>query len=502
MSFTTESAKSVNRLNVLFQIISAELNEQWVNIGAGIWYVNFTNTYTFVDSTLLDYFSAQPDFAQIGGVTVDGIALAEAASLLEMSSIASTFYYDSTDRSLYIRLADSGEPFDNEIALGIVFGYSFDGRTPQGSAFFYEGRLLSIPNVSKSRDPLFYGKIQYGGGTVTLNNADGFFDSFIDENDIYGFECKVIAGYESMTYDTYQEIFTGYIENAIVSEQTVDITIADKRKQLSKAITYICTALNGLSAIEAILLSAYSNIQYTESFFDTTAWDAAKTQAQSVTINMQKPDAAISVIESICAANFGLFLILPDGRFSFKIIDVDSDATLLIPKTDINNPLEFSFDSSRVISSVRVGYNRNWTTTGTQYTYYTDTSREASVFSQYKTYNQREFDTILPTLTAATAFATTILDYNTQIYPTVSIDVSFEYYSIELGDLIYAELDRPFADMYGNRKCEVISIEYDFSRQVITLGLRRLNDILYYIGEDENTIITLDDYYWGASGAL
>jgi hypothetical protein len=381
--------------------------------------------------------------------------------------------------------------------LGVVFGFSHYGFTPQGASFPYDGRLLAIPRISKSRDPLFYGKIQFGGGSVTLNNADGYFDDFIDTNDIYGFECKLLAGYENLDISEYREVFTGYIENSRLSEESAEITITDRRKQLTKPITYTCTNSNALDAIKDILTTSYSEIVYTETFFDTTAWEVAQAAALNVTINMQQPDSVINVIQDICASTFGLFLILADGRFSFKIIDTGDDPTLVIEKNDIFNRLDFNYDSSQVISSIRVGHSRDWVTTSNQYTYLTDTSRQASVFSQYKTYNQKDFNTLLPSSALAAAFATTLLEYNTQINPTVSIKTPLSYIDTELGDVIYAELDRQTIGMFGIRKCEVLGVAYDFDNLTMDMNLRRLDETLCYLGEDADTLITLDDLYWG-----
>jgi hypothetical protein len=44
--------------------------------------------------------------------------------------------------------------------------------------------LLSIPNISKKRDPLFWGKLLFDGGSVSLINNDSHFDMFAETADI------------------------------------------------------------------------------------------------------------------------------------------------------------------------------------------------------------------------------------------------------------------------------------------------------------------------------
>ncbi|HUW45691.1 MAG TPA: hypothetical protein VMW50_07840, partial [Dehalococcoidia bacterium] len=59
MTFEELSNKSVSSLRTLVQIDLGNINIQWVNAGAGIWYVNFTGLYPEVDDSLLDGFTAQ-----------------------------------------------------------------------------------------------------------------------------------------------------------------------------------------------------------------------------------------------------------------------------------------------------------------------------------------------------------------------------------------------------------------------------------------------------------
>ena len=81
MTFSEYANRSVNPLRVLLQLDISKINTQWINAGAGIWYVNFDATYPEVDSSLLDGFTAQ-SFGDIGSLIVDTTNYTKMSDLL------------------------------------------------------------------------------------------------------------------------------------------------------------------------------------------------------------------------------------------------------------------------------------------------------------------------------------------------------------------------------------------------------------------------------------
>ena len=273
-------------------------------------------------------------------------------------------------------------------------------------------------------------------------------------------------------------VFTGYVDTFSVSESEATFTISDKRRQLTKPIQRTATAstaVNALDEIADILNDAYG-YSYDSRFFDTSAWATARAALPAaradITLNYQKPEPVIDVIEDIAASVFGLFFVTPDGKFSFKLVDTEPAPVAKIQAHDILGEHSLSYNPREVVSSVRVGYGRDWATTGTQYTYYTDSGREASTFSQYKTYSEKTFDTVLPTLTAATAYATVVLDYVNQVKAVETITVPLEHYARALGDMIGTVIQRGEQSMIGERKAEVIGVEVAMDSPVVKLTIR------------------------------
>lgn len=487
MTFQEFSQLSVAPSRILVQLDIGNQNIQWINAGAGIWYVNSANVYTYADLGLLSYFSAQ-GFLNIGSVQVDGVPQTLVPDLLSLTSAEEAFFYDASDGSVYVHLLANDNPELHTVIFGAVFGYSFDGFTPVGSNTFYEGRLIGSPSVSKSRDPLFFGRLTYQGGGVTLANGDGEFDLFGEENNVYGNEARILAGYDGLHIDDYQRIFTGYIEGIDISEEDFAVQISDKRKQLSKSITYSCTNKNALDAIVEIITTSYTNIDYSGTFFDIDQWDAMTENAPVVTIDMQQPDSTINIIQNICSSVFGIFFITPDNLFSFKIVNITEDVVATILADDILNSHRFSYDPTQVISSARIGYDRDWTTTTNPYTFYTNTDEETAVFLKYKTYNQKEFLTVLPDLSSATEFGMKIMDYTKDVHAVFEITTSMQFYYLEISDMVSVEVKRATTDIFGTATAEVIGVRYNLADLTMNITLRKLTaeeqDYEYRITEE------------------
>ncbi len=192
MSFATEIEKSVSDPRVLIELDIGVVNTQWVNDGAGIWEYNFDASYPRVDDSLLDGFTAAT-IVNVGSVQSSGILLTQVLTLAEVGATAQTWFFDKAAASLHICFQSYDEPFIHDVYIGVIFGYSYDEFTPLGMIIpqLYEGRIISAPRISIARDPLFFGKLQYGGGAVVLNNMDGELDEFAQNNDIYGNPARV-----------------------------------------------------------------------------------------------------------------------------------------------------------------------------------------------------------------------------------------------------------------------------------------------------------------------
>jgi hypothetical protein len=475
LTFSEWTTRSVSSPKILLEIDISSLNAQWVNAGAGIWKVNFDNSYPEVDATLLDGFSSQT-FTNIGSVQIDAEMLTKVSSLLLVSSTYKSFYYDRASKTLYISIINYDAPFLHTILLGVVSGFSKEEFSPLGSGSIYEGRLLQVPSVGLTRDPLYFGKISYPSVSISLINTDGAYDSFADTYNIYGNAARIYFGYTELNYTDYQLVYSGYIEKITISEDEVSVAISDKRKQLKKKIYYSCTDKNALDAITEVLAQAYPGISYTASYYDITNWEIAKALVDNITIvpNIGTTEEVITIIENICKSVFGLFIINPDGKYTFKLIDNSATASTTISQYDIlTDPLEINYDPSEVLSSIRVSYNQVISKSSTDYkTWLTDTDYESAVYLKYKTYVEQDFDTYLNTQADANSFADKVMTYAKDVHGELSIEVPMKYYLLEFGGVVNCEINRETTTMLGTKKCEILGKTYNLENETINLDLR------------------------------
>jgi hypothetical protein len=270
------------------------------------------------------------------------------------------------------------------------------------------------------------------------------------------------------------------------------VSLEDKRKGLTKAITYTCTNKNALDAILEILQTCYPAIQYTGVFFNITAWELAKANVQNVSINKTDSEPAINTIEEICASVFGMFEITKDNLFSFRIIDQYQSASVEIPPIDVLNKYMITYDPNEVISSAKVIYNLKASS-------YVNTTKEAEVFAKYKTYNQRDFNTWLVTSAASSIFSTKVLEYVKSIHGKFSIQVPLKYHNIEVGTMVNHTIARQNTNMITNeKKCEVLGVNMSLSGvPLLTLDMQIIKDIdAYLVTESGDYLITEDGNYY------
>ena len=471
---------SKNSPIILFQIDLLKSNLQWINIGSGIWEVNFDNIYSFVSFDLLDGFTMQ-DFNDIKSVLVDSEYYSDLTSLLLVSETNRSFIYDSASKTLYIHFINNDEPILHNIKLGIAFGYSYDTITPINSTDIYEGRITNISNFNRSRDPLFFGKLSYPSGTVTLVNGDGFFDTFLEDNYLYGNQGRILLGFPELDIEEYKTIFTGIVDKATISEEGAIFTLKDKRAQLTKKYQCNCIDLNALDIIKDLLANNYG-YNFTEAYYDLSAWNAARELAPNITLNYQNEESIINIIETICASTFGFFDITPEGLFTFRFININQIGKYIIYKRDIFNKLSVEYNPSEVLSSVSIGYNKDWV--NETYTIYDNITRELDIFDKYKTYTNKKFNTALISLSDSQNLSETILDYVDTIHGTVSVILPIKYHNTNIGDIINIEVNRINSIMIGTKRA-VIGINLNLNKFQITLKLR-----LYQTIESGFRIIT------------
>jgi len=368
---------------------------------------------------------------------------------------------------------------------GTTYGYCKKDFTPVDSSIFYEGRLISVFDVGFSRDPLTWGKISFPTGTVSLNNADGNFNSLATSTwykNYYGATARIKLGYEGLTITDYVTLWTGYVESVSLSREQFNLNLADNRKKLDVDIQHSWAATSGgvivgnnaMDVIKEAIILAYPDITYDTTYFDTTAWETASALAPLVVLDMIDPMKATEVIDGVCSSIFGIFSITAEGKFSFKIPSLDSTCASSIVSYDVMEIPEITYDPSEVVSSVRVFCDIDYDlSTGNYATVVEDITRKDYVYSAYSVYNSKEFFTYLPNASAASIFALTYLDYTMDVHGEFEITVPMKYYTLDVGDTTFVEMKlENNTDFIGTPKCEIIGKTYNLEYPSIKFKLR------------------------------
>ena len=230
--------------------------------------------------------------------------------------------------------------------------------TPISSTHLYEGRLISAFDIGTKRDALTWGVLEYSGGSITLNNADGYFNQYVTDNWFvgwYGSSVTVKFGYEQLPLADYITLWTGYIESISLTNTNFVLTVAENRKILDNVdIQASWININAMTVIKEAILLAYPDITYDSTYFDTTAWEAVAAQNILVSVDMVDMKKASEVIQDVSNSIFGIFYTNEYGKYSYKILNLDAHCTNTIQSNDIIEIPEITFDTSDIVSSVIV----------------------------------------------------------------------------------------------------------------------------------------------------
>jgi hypothetical protein len=149
-------------------------------------------------------------------------------SIADCVNQENSFYFDYDTQTLYIHYPHDWTP-DSVVELtGIAYGFTSD-TVRYFRNQLYRPLIKGIPSLSDQADPLQYGIMSFGGGTVSLVNNNGLFD--VDEK-LYGNILRIKMGEEGDTYDDLILMFTGYIRDYTLTTSEFNVEVADKRERL------------------------------------------------------------------------------------------------------------------------------------------------------------------------------------------------------------------------------------------------------------------------------
>lgn len=240
MSFAANINKSITHPIVLFEYDLPVDNDILINFEAGIWYNMLSPgnaTFTDDEGSLWFYSNTNTIKYNIQSLKIGTKDFLKVSSLADLRIQDGSFYYDTSTTEIYIHFEDWEPPLGKIIVLGAVEGFSTEADRERGAYYldtYYEPRIKSVPSLKINKDPLFFGKISFNQGNVSLINRDGFFDNFNDLN-AYRQAARILLGFEGDDRDEFQQIFSGYLEDFSRGFSDFSIQIQDIRKSLSRS---------------------------------------------------------------------------------------------------------------------------------------------------------------------------------------------------------------------------------------------------------------------------
>lgn len=565
----------ISKKITLVEIDLSQESPFWSNWTAGVWYVDFDMVYDRIDPALL--VGAPPPMTGIyvGSVRCNAVSMTQVASVALVESTDSSFYFDITDRRLYIHLPGGDEPSAHYVLVGVTQGASNHAGYYNG--IYYEPRVQSPPVFNKTKDPLYFGRISIDSLTFNLNNDDGFYNQ-LGENGaaLWGTEVRVLQGFDDDAYAAFERLFTGYIEGLRVSDSVAALTAIDKRSGLSRSVPvndftlaaypYLASRIVGLPiplaygvldsvlvrctndlettpsyyhfkiadtagaghSIKAVstvyvngksvsftnlslanatfdiaaalytpndvvtanitgfeisgtaitspadiiidLLDTWLDITYTSPFYNTTEWAATKTNIDAAYpsgagLFVDKAVDVFIIIQQLCAS-FLLSMIPEDaGTFTLRVYDSSRSISQVLSADELMGVPSIEYDTSQVITSATVNYNRRWSTG--DFVRLRDDSRELAGFQTFGKYRDGEFDTLIVDDADAQTFSDEMQDLQGEVLRTFDATFKMQPFDREIMDFVSIDLSRATKSILGVVTAEIIGKQVVASQGVV-----------------------------------
>ena len=233
---------------------------------------------------------------------------------------------------------------------------------------------------------------------------------------------------------------------------------------------------NPLDIIKDIL-SVYAGIDYNSDNYDTTEWASATSHdlANNIGVFIDSDIEISKVIEQICNSVFGFFVVLDDGRYSFKIIDETASSGATININEMSKQINIDWEGTQYLSSCKVGYKKDYNEK--EFRWFINKDYETEVYNKYKVKYDKTFETLLTNSGDAEELADTIMAYYKDIRPIYTITTTIKVMLLDVGDMVTLEIGREDKDIMGYVKAEIIGISKDLLNETITLTCRYVEDV-------------------------
>jgi len=164
----------------------------------------------------------------IAAVEVDGVALTEGTSVLNVEATESSYWQDALSEKFYIHVPGDGDPKENTVI--VYFWVYFATKGIVLDSRYYEPYIAEngIPAISQESQSIHWGASQISSGSVVLLNGRGYFDQIAKRWIWNNKDIKILLGGDSLAYSEYTSVFAGRIMQTKFSKTEFTLDIESK----------------------------------------------------------------------------------------------------------------------------------------------------------------------------------------------------------------------------------------------------------------------------------
>ncbi len=200
-------------------------------------------TAYWTDATLPDDSKYNRSWS-VDDVKDNGTSLTKVADIATVKSTSNSWTYDFATNRVYINI--SNNPYQRTVQVVYKFYFSTTPKVFQdasGTDHYYEPRIKSVPNMSLRVEATFSAVTQIGGGNISMNNEDGFFDKLVDlqwnagKTVVYlGAEVSPTSTGDSASFSEYQIIGTWLNDGWTKRDDTFSMSLKESKIRIKNKI--------------------------------------------------------------------------------------------------------------------------------------------------------------------------------------------------------------------------------------------------------------------------
>lgn len=165
--------------------------------------------------------------------------LTQQSSAANVNANAGSWYWDRATQLLWVRPL-TGSIFENVVQAVATFYFGHATSAPLNNRF-YDPRIVTAPNLSRRIEAMFGGVAQVGGGSLVLENSDGYFDSRMDHQwnaGIVTLKIGVDTHAGDMAFADYETAATWIVEEWTHDEKKFTLRLTESKSKLKAKVPF------------------------------------------------------------------------------------------------------------------------------------------------------------------------------------------------------------------------------------------------------------------------